>query len=192
MSVVYDELRDVAARYFRRQPAGFTLRPTELVHEAYLHLIEHGRIDWTSTKHFRAIAIRKIWQVVVDHLRRRQAQKRGGADRVGCEESAGLVAGDAKPGGDAPRAWKRRPLDAVTVDWRDREVDLLDLADALAELGQESHRLSDVVMLHWFGGLTYPEVAAYLNVSSSTVEKDFRYALAWLNRRLEGAGAHGD
>ena len=192
MPVVYGELLAVARRYFRRQPPGFTLRPTELVHEACLHLIEHGQFDWTSTQHFRAIAARKIWQVVVDHLKHRQAQKRGGGRPVPHSGTAPAQPDPVGPASDLLPAWKRVPLDAVTVEWHDRDVDLLDLTDALAELGRESRRLSDVVMLHWFGGLTYADVAAHLNVSASTVEKDFRYALAWLNRRLDVPGNHGD
>ena len=78
LPLVYDELRSVADLYFRRQPPGFTMRPTDIVHEACLHLIQHSRIDWTSTQHFRAIATRKMWQVIVDHLKQRHAKKRGG------------------------------------------------------------------------------------------------------------------
>ena len=76
--------------------------------------------------------------------------------------------------------------------WRDRDVDLLDLADALAELVDESRRLHDVVMLHWFAGMTHAAVAEHLGVSTSTAEKDFRYALAWLKRRLQYDSAHGN
>ncbi|MBU0617916.1 MAG: hypothetical protein KKI02_09385, partial [Planctomycetes bacterium] len=77
--LVYQELREVARRYFLSQRPGFTLRPTELVNEACLHLLRKSPGPWNSAEHFRAIATRKIWQVVVDHLRRRHAAKRGGA-----------------------------------------------------------------------------------------------------------------
>lgn len=183
---VYDELRAVAEHYFRRQPAGFTLRPTELVNEACLHLIDHARIDWTSTGHFRAIAARKIWQVIIDHLRRRNAQKRGG---LKCD-SQSIERVDSTPASQI--AHRPGPLDRVTVEWRDRDVDLLDLADAMAELGNESRRLHDAVMLHWFAGMTHAEVAEHLGVSTSTAEKDFRYALAWLKRRLKSDTVHGN
>jgi RNA polymerase sigma-70 factor, ECF subfamily len=175
--LVYDELRAIAHSYFRRQPANFTLQPTEIVNEACLHLLQHGSGECANTGHFRAIATRKMWQVIVDHLKRRHAQKRGG-DAPG-EPAAG-------------RTVRRRvPLETVAVEWRDRVVDLLDLADALDALAAESRRLRDVVMLHWFGGLKYAEVADALGLSASTVEKDFRYALAWLNRRLAAAGGAG-
>ncbi len=176
VELVYQELRRVARRYFRNQQPGFTLHPTEIVNEACLHLIQHSRVPWESAEHFRAIATRKIWQVIVDHLKHRRARKRGGPKVA--------TGGDTTVTGKA--AWQRVPLDAIAVPWRDRTVDVLDLAEALEALGQESPRLHDVVMLHWFGGLTYPEVARYLALSASTIEKDFRYALAWLNRRLAG------
>jgi RNA polymerase sigma-70 factor, ECF subfamily len=176
--LVYQELRAIAHHYFRNQRPGLTLRPTDVVNEACLHLIQRTGGNWQGPEHFRAVATKKIWQVLVDHLRRRRARKRGGP----------VAAGAASAG----EAWQRVPLDAVVVEWRDRGVELLDLADALDALGTECQRPREVVMLHWFGGLTYAEVAGILSVSTSTVEKDFRYALAWLNRRLAGAGGHAD
>ena len=191
MPAVYDELRNVAEAHLRRQGKAFTLRPTDVVHEACLHLMQHGHGDWTSTGHFRAIAARKIWQVVVDHIKHRYAQKRGG--RAQAKSGAGAD-GDAdgvtKQPTPAPR--QRVPLERITVAWHDRAVDLLDLADAMAALAEESRRLHDSVMLHWFGGMSHVEVAEQLGVSKSTAEKDFRYALAWLNRRLQNETAHGD
>jgi RNA polymerase sigma factor (sigma-70 family) len=189
LELVYEELRAVADRYFRHQPPGFTLCPTEIVHEAYLHFMDHGHADWTSTGHFRAIAICKMWQVVVDHLKRRHAQKRNGSAQP--RKSDESATGTDDQGGTVP-ARKRMPLESVSVEWHDRDVDLLDLADALAELGQESGRLRDVVTLHWFGRMTHAEVAEELGVSASTAEKDFRYALAWLNRRLQGGESGGN
>ena len=187
--LVYDELRQVAQHYFRNQAPGFTLRPTDMVNEACLHLIQHSRVDWQGAEHFRAIATKKIWQVVVDHLKKRNAQKRGGGRRQSSSSAGQLDEKPATEGARPPaRAWRRVTLDSVAVEWHDRVVDLLDLADALESLGAESRRLSDVVTLHWFGGMKYADVAGFLGVSASTVEKDFRYALAWLNRRLEGAG----
>jgi len=187
MPLVYDELRGVAERFLRRQPAGFTLRPTELVHEACLHLMQHGNANWTSTGHFRAIATHKLWQVVVDQVRRRCAAKRGGGPAHSASEPPG-TSGTPPPAAPRPHV----TAEPVTVEWRDRDVDLLDLADALAGLAEESRRLHDVVMLHWFGGLTHAEVAAHLGISASTAEKDFRYALAWLRRRMESETADRD
>lgn len=189
--LVYDELRKMAWHYFRNQPPGFTLRPTEMVHEACIHLIQHAKGRWQSPQHFRAIAARKIWQIVVDHLRKRCAGKRGGArpqsnkKNVSSEESA------EQNRSEQVAQWRRIPLDSVEVEWHDRLVDILDLAEALDALKAESRRLSEIVILHWFGGLKYGEVANYLGVSTSSVEKKSRYALAWLNRRLCGTVEHG-
>jgi RNA polymerase sigma factor (sigma-70 family) len=179
---VYDELRAIARSYFRRQPASFTLCPTEIVHEACLHLIRHGPSQWDSPQHFRAIATRKIWQVIVDHLKHREAVKRGG--------SGGRTAtADGEPGAlRQPNVPKRVPLETVTVDWVDRRAELLDVAEALEALEKESARLHDVALLHWFGGLSHDEVARVLAVSASTAEKDWRYAVAWLKRRLSEGG----
>lgn len=185
---VYDELRVVAESYLRRQPSDFTLCPTEIVHEACIHFIEHGNVNWTSAGHFRAIAICKMWQVIVDHLKRRDAQKRGGRARSQTvSESRSEGVGD----GAVASPWKRIPLGDVTVEWHDRQVDLMDLAEALDELGGTSGRLRDVVTLHWFGGLTHAEVGEELGLSTSTAEKDYRHALAWLNRHLQGSRADG-
>ena len=182
---VYDELRQAAAHFFRRQPAGFTLQPTELVNEACIHLMRHSADEWNDAQHFRAIATKKVWQVVVDHIKARESQKRGGA---GIQTKSDK---DTDKKADPPEAsgggrWKRIPLDNVTINWQDHTVELLDLAAAIEELGAESTRLREVVTLHWFGGMKYADVAAILGVSASTVEKDFRYALAWLSRRLAG------
>lgn len=179
---VYDDLRAIARSYFRRQPASFTLCPTEVVHEACLHLMRHGPSQWDSPQHFRAIATRKIWQIIIDHLKHREAVKRGGSGG-----RAPAAPGTPRPLRQ-PNAPKRVPLEAVTVDWVDRRADLLDIAEALEALERESVRLHDVVLLHWFGGLAHDEVARVLAVSASTAEKDWRYAVAWLKRRLTEGG----
>jgi len=186
LPVVYEELRRVAWRYMRRQPPGFTLSPTEVVHEACLHLLQHGRGEWETVEHFRAIVVRKIWQVIVDHLKRRSAVKRGGPVRP--PVAGGCPSASAKqPGQSHTARWRRVPLESVTIEWNAQPVDLLDLDQALQELGRVHSRLREVVMLHWFGGMSYAAVGRYLGVSASTAEKDFRYALAWLSRRLSGA-----
>lgn len=185
--VVYEELRAIAHAYFRNQPPSFTLRPTEVVHEACLHLLRHGHPAWDSPQHFRAIATHKIWQVIIDHLKSRHAQKRGGAGIP--KRSAPANAADKE---GRPSAARRVPLATVNVEWGDQTVDLLDLADALEDLAAESRRLRDIVMLHWFGGLPHADVGRALEISASTAEKDFRYALAWLNRRLTQGAPGGD
>ena len=182
--LVYQELRNIARLYFRRQNPGFTLRPTELVNEACLHLLRHAPGPWDSPEHFRAIATQKIWQIIIDHLKRRNASKRGGGGRRHKPDSvAPDDAGGAPPA--EPDRWRRIPLDSIRIEWHDRQIELIDLADALDDLAKNHERHNRVVMLHWFGGLKYDDTARLLGVSPSTVEKDFRYALAWLNRRLD-------
>lgn len=190
---VYEDLRRVAQGYFRRQPSGFTLRPTEIVHEACLQLMQHGHERWRSPEEFRAVATRKIWQVIVDHVRARRSKKRGGGRR---SPSAAGTHRDGEPpsspDGVPAHPWHRVPLESITVEWPGPAVDLLDLADAMEAFAAVNARPHEVVMLHWFGGLTFAEVARQLGVSVSTVEKDSRCALAWLNRRLGGADGRGD
>ncbi len=195
--LVYQELRAVARRYFQAQRPGFTLHPTELVNEACLHLLQHAPGPWDDAEHFRAIATRKIWQVIVDHLRQRQAAKRGGKGKQRLTRP-GVGRADVEPSEtDAREAssqeviWQRIPLEAIRVEWHDRQVELIDLAEALEALAKHHTRLYEVVVLHWFAGIRHADVARLLDVSQSTIEKDFRYALAWLNRRLEGGGGGG-
>ena len=188
--IVYQELRELARRYFRNQRPGFTLHPTDLVNEACLHLLQHAPGPWDSPEHFRAIATRKIWQVIVDHLKRRNADKRGGGRRRRVDGDVRSSADTSRDTGThagvkQPRRWQRIPLDSIQIEWHDRQIELLDLAEALDDLAAQHARLNEVVMLHWFGGMTYADVARLLGVGTSTVEKDFRFALAWLSRRLE-------
>jgi len=185
---VYDDLRRMARWFFRKQQPGFTLQPTELVNEACIQLMTRSGSNWQDADHFRAVATRKIWQVLVDHIRRRNATKRGGPGTTSAKT------GSANPDDNARRPaepWQRVPLDSVAIDWHDRTVDLLDLADSLDALGAASQRLREVVMLHWFSGLTYSQTGRILGISASTAEKDFRYALAWLNRALCGEPDNG-
>jgi hypothetical protein len=138
VSLTYEELRRIAHNYFRNHRPGLTLRPTEVVDEACMQLIERSQENWQDSQHFRAIAARKIWQVIVDEIRKRQAKKRGGAPQQ-------------RPEADNPDAptvdqrWRRIPLDTITVAWHNREIELIDLADALDELAAKHARLGEVV-----------------------------------------------
>src|SRR5262245_12005464 len=111
LPLIYDELRRIAQDYLRNLRPGFTLCPTELVHEACLNLLQQGRTPWTSPEHFRAIATRKIWQVIVDHLRHRSAAKRGGTPQ-----------GAAGGPGSGPEH-RRVPLESVMVQWQPAPVE---------------------------------------------------------------------
>ncbi len=162
MPLVYDELRRLAQGQLRRERVAHTLQPTALVHEAYLRVIDQDQVDWESRAHFLAIAAKVMRQVLIDHARRRGAQKRGG-------EWQRITIGKAESSQD-----------------REEEVDLIALDDALKKLAEMDERKSRVVELRFFGGLSMPEVATALNVSQRTAEADWYMARAWLRAEIEG------
>jgi RNA polymerase sigma factor (TIGR02999 family) len=165
MPLVYQELRALAASLFAAQPAGHTLQPTALVHEAYMRMVGPTQVGWSGRAHFFAVAAKAMRQILVNHAEARNAQKRGGRrDRVTLSEVVDSAADEA-----------RQP---------DREVDASALHEALNRLEALDERQARIVELRYFGGLTVPEVAHVLDVSASTVEKDWRMAKLWLVREL--------
>jgi len=163
LPLVYEQLREMADRAFRNQPAGHTLQPTALVSEAYLRLA--GKEDWAGRDHFFAVAASAMRQILVDHARRKRAAKRGGA--WGRMSLQGIASGDG-------------------VD-----ADLLDLDEALMALASEHERSARVVEMRFFGGLTEDSAAKALGVSRKTAAQDWAFARAWLSRRLRGTGGEG-
>jgi RNA polymerase sigma factor (TIGR02999 family) len=156
---VYEELRAIAAAHFRRGAASRTLQPTVLVHEAYLRLARETASRWKSRGHFLAVAAKAMRQVLIDHHRRRSAEKRGGRlERISISS--------VEPAADAP------------------EVDFLALNEALERLEALDGRQAKVVELRFFGDLSMEEIAGVLAVSLRTVEQDWRVARAWLAREL--------
>jgi RNA polymerase sigma factor (TIGR02999 family) len=157
--LVYDELRSGAARQLRRDRDG-TLRPTALVHEAYLRLASQRGATWRDRAHFFLVAAQTMRRVLVDHARARGAAKRAGG-------------------------WLRVTLDeGIAAPTSERSPDVLALDAALAELGALDAGKARVVELRYFAGLTLEETAEALGVSESTVTRDWRFARAWLHRRL--------
>lgn len=157
--IIYDELKDLAAHRLRSERPDHTLQATALVHEAYARLVD-VEIDFESRAHFFALAARTMRRVLVDHARARAREKRGGdAQRVTLGDD--LVAVDTAPGR------------------------LLDLDAALDRLADYDPRKARVVELHFFGGLTYAETAAALDISEATVDRDLRMAKAWLATELD-------
>jgi len=158
--LIYDQLRRRAGRLLSRE-RGHTLQPTALVHEAYLRLVGSGvKVDWADRAHFFAIAARVMRQILIDAARTRRRLKRGGkAIRVTLSEA--LQAGP------------------------DPNLDLLALDSALTSLATQSQRKARMVELHFFGGLSYPELAEALGLSTATVHRELRFAKAWLRRALE-------
>jgi RNA polymerase sigma-70 factor (ECF subfamily) len=161
LPIVYAELRRLAASYLSRERKGHTLQPTALVHEAYVRLIDQKQIDWTNRAQFIGIAAVMMRRILVNHARDRVAGKRGG----GAEHVPLTLAGE---GIGAP------------------EVDLLDLHDALTDLSESDPRKGRIVELKFFGGLTTEEIAQTLDVSVATVERDWKFARAWLYRAVSG------
>jgi RNA polymerase sigma factor (TIGR02999 family) len=159
LPLIYDELHALAARQLARERDGHTLQPTALVHEAYLRLIDQTRTSWSSRSHFFAVASEMIRRILVDHARAKGRAKRGGDRRpVALRDAAGPA--------DRP------------------EIDLLDLDEALCELGELSERQRRVVEMRYFGGLSIAEAAEVLGIGPTTLKAEWRVARAWLSRRL--------
>jgi len=156
---VYDELCRMASSYMRHERADHTLQTTALVHEAYLKLVKQSDSPLQNRIHFFAVAAKVMRQILIDHARTRQYEKRGGgAKRISLEEAA------------------------VISDQRAEELVALD--EALIALAAIDERESQIVEMRYFGGLTIAESAEYLKVSPDTVTRDWNMSKAWLYRRL--------
>lgn len=158
--LVYDELKAIAASKLRDERPDHTLQPTALVHEAFLRLVDQTQVQWQGRAHFCAMAANMMRRILIDHARRRGAQKRGaGLNKVTLDE-AGAMAGSADP------------------------AELVALDDLLNELAELNERHARVVELRFFAGLDVKETAHVLEVSPATVKNDWRAARAWLMSRL--------
>jgi len=162
MPLVYEELRQRARAYLRRERAGHALQPTALVHEAYVRLILQNRIAWQNRAQFFGVAAQMMRRILVDQARARKMAKRSGR-------------------------WVRVSLAEFVAVRQPRDVDLLDLHDALAELAGFDERKVRVVELKFFGGLSLEETGHVLGISLATVEREWQAARAWLQARLTGA-----
>jgi RNA polymerase sigma factor (TIGR02999 family) len=160
-SIVYDELRQVAAAALRRERPEHTLQPTALVHETFLRLADDSAIWWENRSHFLAIASKVMRRILVEHARGRNAQKRGSG-----EVKRSLHEIDV-------------PMPSVPID-----LDLVMLDEALARLAQLDARQARIVELRFFGGLTVEETAAVIGSSPRTVKRDWQVARAWLRREM--------
>jgi RNA polymerase sigma factor (TIGR02999 family) len=158
--LVYDELRRLARNYMRAERGSHTLQATAVVHEAFLRLIQ-ANVALQDRGHFFALASRLMRRVLVDHAKSRSRLKRN----VG-------------------------PRDAVADDARatlpPMDFDVIALDDALEGLQQMEPRLAQVIELHYFGGLTYDQIAAAVGASAATVHRDIRLARAWLLDEIGG------
>jgi RNA polymerase sigma factor (TIGR02999 family) len=164
LPLVYDTLRALARSQLAKEPAGQTLQPTALVHEAYLKLIGGGEIGWQGRRHFFGAAARAMRQILVDRARRHGAARHGGGR-------------------------KAEPLREETLISEPPPVDLIALDEALEKLAKRDARWGEIVELRYFAGLSLEETAAAMGVSLTTVKDEWSYARAWLHREITREGA---
>ncbi len=159
--LVYDELRRVARAYMQRERADHTLQATALVNEAYLRLFDGQPFQWENRKHLFCTVARSMRRVLMDHARRRGAERHGGAfQKIALDEQGPAIFRDLS--------------------------EFLALGEALDRLAQLSPRQAQVVELHSFAGLTEEETAEVLDVSVKTIKNDWRFAKAWLKTEMGG------
>lgn len=165
IALVYDDLHRMARALMPRERKNHTLQPTGLLHEAYFKLFVGKPLPAVSRAYFFGAAANAMRQVLIDYARRFGARPEGHqVERV-------------------------ELLDEILVSFRSTyRVEMLDLDKALEELKRMNARQWEVITLRFFGGLQWTEIAAYLDVGTSTVEKDWQAARAWLYRALEGGG----
>lgn len=158
---LYHELRQIAHRQLSHHRGGERFDTTALVHEAYLKLERSEGASWESREHFFAISARAMRQILINYARRMKAAKRGGQ-------------------------WQRMTLCEDAIGSIDRSDTLLAIDEGLTLLNEIDPRASQVVELRFFGGMTEREVASVLDVSESTVRRDWRTARAFLARHVHG------
>lgn len=162
---LYGELRRLAHWRMSRMRPGQTLQPTDLVHEAYVRLVEKQKQPWNSRGHFFRAAARAMRDILVDRIRSKSARKRGG---------------------DLVRVAPEAMDFAVTLpgDKTLASVELLTLHRALEDLQQELPEHAELVLLRYFAGLTLAEIASMQKSSKTTVERRWRFTRAWLQARM--------
>jgi RNA polymerase sigma factor (TIGR02999 family) len=163
LPAVYGELRRLAAAQMAHLRPGQTLQPTALVHEAYLKLVGRSDPGWNGRGHFFGAAAQAMREIIVDQYRRKSAQKRGGGQVPDELDAAFAVAEDDLPA-----------------------EDVLAIDTALSGLEVEHPRRARVVTMRYFAGMTVEEIADALDVTPRTVEREWRFARAWLHQKLGG------
>jgi RNA polymerase sigma factor (TIGR02999 family) len=168
LPLLYKELRSLAASKLAREPPGHTLSATALVHEAYLRVVSGDPEKcWEGRRHFFAAAAQAMRRILVEHARHKSRDKRGGrGQRIEFDGAIAVVEG--------------------------LNVDILAVHEALDRLSQIHPEKAELVNLRYFAGLTVPEAAAILDISTPTAERHWRYARAWLARELRQNGDRPD
>jgi RNA polymerase sigma factor (TIGR02999 family) len=163
LPLVYEELRKLAAQKMAQEAPGQTLQPTALVHEAYLRLVGGERaLHWDNRGHFFAAAAEAMRRILVESARRRKTLKRGG-DR------------------------SQAQLDFVNLASPDRPDEVLAVDETLAALAAADPKAAELVKLRYFVGLSVPDAAKALNISTRSAERLWVYARTWLRRAIEGS-----
>lgn len=159
MPLVYEELRQMARNYMRRQPSGHTFQTTELIHEAYLKIARGEEQRWQNRAHFFGVAAKAMRHILVDYAKSKHRGKRGGwHDRITFVEEIAVSSG--------------------------RSEEIVALDDALNRLAVLDERKVRVVEMKFFGGLSVEEIAPVLKISPITVKRDWQFAQTWLLREL--------
>ena len=160
MPLIYRELRQLAHQHLRKERPGHTLQTSDLIHEAYFKLVNQNSVHWQNRAHFYGIASQLMRRILVDRARSRNRAKRGGGIRFVSINQAFTTP--------------------------ESVIDILELNDALARLAAFDQRKARIVELHFFGGLEIEETARFLDLSESTVTREWRMAKAWLHKELIG------
>jgi RNA polymerase sigma factor (TIGR02999 family) len=160
LPLVYDELRKLAAARLAQEKPGQTLQATALVHEAYLRLVGGSVAEkWDSRGHFFAAAAEAMRRILVEQARKKQSQRQGGG-------------------------WQQQPLADVEIAVPEPAVDLVAVHEALSKFERIDPVAAQLVKLRYFAGLTIPEAAAALSISSTTADRYWAYARVWLHAEL--------
>jgi len=158
-ALVYQDLRSLARHYMRHERNDHTLQPTALAHEVYLRLFGNESIEWQDRAHFFVVGARQMRRILVDHARRTNASRRDGK-------------------------WRKLPLGDLAETPQASDHALVSLDQALGDLEKLDPRASRVVEMRYFGGFTEGEIAVALDISVTTVKRDWEFAKAWLLSEL--------
>jgi RNA polymerase sigma factor (TIGR02999 family) len=161
LPLIYNELRQLARQYLRKERSDHTLQSAALVHEAYLRFAKLGSAHFQNRVHFIAVSAQLMRQILIQHARRRNAAKRGGGQKLTLDDASALMNGPP--------------------------VDLLALDEALNGLARLDPKQSRIVELRFFGGLSIEETSQVLGISPATVKRDWATARVWLHREMRGA-----
>ncbi len=159
MPMVYKELRRLAHQHLNKERKGRTMQTSDLVHEAYLRLVDQRRVQWQNRAQFCGIAAELMRRILVDRARRRGRIKRGGGAEV-------------------------ITLDAGMIISEQPAIDVVAIHEALTRLAEIDKRKARIVELRFFGGLEVSETAGFMEISETPVMREWKMAKAWLHREL--------